>query len=1415
MSSGPMVSLKPIRQRLAGQRILVTGATGFLAKAFVEKLLRTVDTLEGIDLLVRSGSDGLSPRERAERDVFGTRAFDRLRASLGAGFRKLCEEKVRVVPGDLTKDRLGLSPDEYEALARRITLVVNSAATVTFDERVDWAVELNARGPGRLLRFAQDAGNVPFLHVSTCYVCGARHGVMAEDFSAPEPARETLPRNAHTGAFDFEGVLASLLSEAQDVVDLHGSDSETSRKALIEIGMRSARRYGWNDTYTFTKWIGEQFLIRDRGDVPLAVFRPAIIESSLEEPMPGWIDGLRMADPVIVAYGRGKLREFPGRPDTVIDFIPVDFVANAMIAALPVGTGSEPLALYQCASSDRRPLLLRDMLSLLEKAFQREPMGDERGQPIVPPRLRLLDAQTFLRRWRRKQRRIARVEQYLRKLRIGHRRVRRLAAMSRQIDQILYFAQIYAPYTHLDCRFADDALGTLRDRLDSDDRQSFPFDAATIDWEDYFLSRHVPGLRGFVLGGGAEPSTRLRAAQPEEREPAARGFAVLDAPNLFEAFRRSAVCRPDKTALQIRRDGRWLRYSYREALLATGSIMQRLTEFGLSVGDRMALSAENGPEWGLAYLAAMRAGLTAVPLDPQLPPAEAWSASRFVGAKLMCAGPASLAALRAARGPDDPPVVELRDPFIPPPAAARDRFPDAAAASDIAVASILFTSGTALTPRAVPLTHRNLLANAAALSRVHPISAADEFLSVLPMYHVFEFTAGFLIPLVSGATITYVDQLKGPVILSAMQDTGTTIMLVVPRLLRMFFDGIQHQLAESGLARRAVFSILTFLSTRTGHKFARQLFGPVHAKFGGRLRMFVSGGSRLDPDLSQALQQLGFTVHEGYGMTETSPVLTVTPPGRYKPGSVGPPLPNVELEVRHANADGVGDVWVRGPAVMSGYLNNASATQETFLDGWLRTGDLGRLDEEGYLYLTGRSKDLIVTGAGKNVYPDELEALYGDLPYTKELCVFGMPAEHGLGDVVHAVVVLDPAAAPELDRSSMEREVRGALMTIAESLPSHQRIQTLHFWSRELPKTSTLKAKRGLIREMVLRAGVGDSVAAEMDAGRGTAGPESSAKHAPQWPAVQRTLSKASKRPAHSIQPDMHLLLDLGIDSIGKIELLGAIEATFGLRVDDETGARIARVADLLTVIGDRLPAGAAPGQGAVWRRWLIGNGREPCTDAQTPVAVRPLRWLARGVGSAVMHSYLRIDARGRENIPGSGPFILAPNHSSHLDAPSVLTAVGGRRRVWVAAAEDYFFDAGWKRFVFGRFFDAVAVDRETDGVKGLRRCADVLQRGDGLLIFPEGTRSLTGHLQPFKGGVAILAAERQVPILPVHIERSFELLPKGSRWPRPGVITVTFGKPIQPPKVEEDSDAYHDACRRLTREVESAVSALANGARR
>ena len=1407
-----------IADRLAGRHVLVTGATGLLGKVFIEKLLRSVPQIGKITLLVRGRADGLSAEDRVASEILTSSVFERLGALLGPRFPELCREKIGVVSGDLTRDRLGLSKKDYTALTRDVDVIVNSAAAVTFDERLDIALSLNALGPTRLLGLAKDAGNIPFMQVSTCYVSGHRTGEIREEVAGP-PRRNGI---------DIDEAISRMEEICGRIKQEPGLDGEALRRKLIDAGMELARGYDWNDTYTFTKWLGEQLVVRAHGKVPLVLLRPAIIEGSYEEPVPGWIDGLRMADPMIMAFGRGKLGEFPADSSIPIDLIPVDYVANAMIAALPSPEDGPGVRVYQVASSHTNPLMIAELARCLGESFRLRPMLDDADRPIKAGEFRLVDRESFERKWRRKAARLEKIRAGLEFFGLAPERRRRIGTILAQIEQVLYFASIYLPYTHLDCRFADHNLRALAESLHPDDRAEFPFDVEKIDWPDYLINRHIPGLRKFVLGGGK--SVQPNAVRVDDREIRS---ARAEGRTIFEVFERVAHICGSKIMLQMCREGRWVRYTYAEALAATVAVARRLHELKLRPGDRVALCAESCPEWGVLYLAVQRSGLTAVPLDPQLPPDEILACARFAKAKVIfvdhstceaisdarALAPATASAGRSTAGAAV--VIEIGAQLVPPPGGSRDEGPPPAAQDAERIASILFTSGTTVAPKAVPLTHTNLLADACGLLDVHPLKSEDSFISVLPLYHAFEFTGGFLLPICIGATVTYVETLKAPEVLATMQAVHPTHMLAVPRLLKLFHDAIQRRVRESGLLTRATFRTLGILAKLSGGVLARRLFGRVHQQFGGQLRMFISGGSALDPELFAGFTRMGFEVCEGYGLTETSPVLTVSPPGRGKAGSTGPPLPGIDLEIRNANKEGIGELWVRGPVVMQGYLDNAEATAEVMRDGWFRTGDLVRRDGDGYYYITGRVKDMIVTEAGKNVYPDEVEARYNHLPYVKEMCVVGVPLAGGIGESVHAVVVPDYAGHAELDTSAIERTIREEASAIGDTIPTHQRIQSLHFWSVELPKTSTLKARRGVIRDMLRDGGPDHSAPARPTPAKGSKRRAAKSDGLTKGQLyVLKILAELTREPESSIHADSNLLLDLGVDSLMKLQLIGELEANFDVACTNETAAALARVSDVFALIGKKSPRRGPARAGKTWSERQQEMGAAPEADladvgtGRIPAGLLPARWAVCGGLRLFFRSYIRVRARGAENIPCAGPFLVTPNHSSHLDAAAVLTAVAGRRRVWTAGAEDYFFNTPLKRWVFGQLLDTIPFDRHSEGFEGLRRCLEKLEQGDGVLFFPEGTRSLTGRMGEFKIGGALMAIEAGVPVIPTRIDHTFDLLPKGKRVARPGVVKVTFGAPIDPGewKCADDLNRQAQLCREFSRHMRDQVMRLGEG---
>ncbi|MDH3403393.1 MAG: AMP-binding protein [Acidobacteriota bacterium] len=1146
-----------IVRSLRGERIFITGATGFIGKVLVEKLLWSVPEVGRLILLVRP--DGERPAaHRLREEILGSPAMGRLRALHGDDWEAWAAGKIEVVAGDLGRERCGLSPAAWAALAARVDRVVASAATVAFDERLDRALALNARGALRTLELARDAGGAPLVHLSTCFVSGRRRGSVAEAVAAPEP----------TGTADPDpGPLLAALDEA--VREAGGP------AALAAAGAAMAERYGFHDVYTLTKALGERLLERERGAVPLAIVRPAIVESALAEPLPGWIEAVRVADPLLVAYARGQARELPGDPGARLDVVPVDLVVNATIAALAElrpgrdMTGRDVPRVYHVSSS-RHPIALGQLVEHARQGFARAPLRDARGRAIRVRRARYADPLRWLEKLRARRALALGLARRLPATGLG----RRLGAAARKLAHFARLLEIYRPYLDHGARYDDGATRALWSRMSPEERSAFPFDVAAIDWRSYVAGSHVPGLVRFALKAeDGLPPARTGDAARTRRHPGGE-IAVAAASTLHELLAGAAAADPRGIAFQTCRNGRWLRYTYEQALTAVRNIAWRLaTRHGIGPGDRVVLWGRSSPEWVLTSFAVQRLGAATVPLDPQWPAAEVAAAARFTAARLVCAAPELRAALAGAALPAALPTVALAEPFVPGPGVGL--LPGAekieATGDGDGLATILFTSGTTVEPKAVPLTHRNLLANVRDLAAVMS-SSRERLLSVLPLHHAFELTVGLLVPLAGNGTVSYVDRLEPAEIRWMMTATRPTMLVAVPRLLELLHDGIQRNLAAGGPWRRGFFRLLFALSAATGGRCGHVLFAGVHRRFGGALRRVATGGAALPPALGRSFRLMGIRVAEGYGMTETSPVIAVNPWHAIRPGSVGRPLAGVEVEVRPAaNGGGSGEIRVRGASVMAGYYRNPRASAEVLRDGWLATGDLGFFDRDGYLHLVGRSKDVIVTAAGKNVYPEEVERRYRDLPGVAELVVLGLPGPRG--ERVAAVVVPQAEAGGE--------DVRAAIAARSAGIPSYQQISHVEIWRGDLPKTTTLKVKRGRLRDALLAGETGGDGGRAVAPGARPAPAAAAASPGIGNGADERRILAVLARLTRS-RPDAvsasDRLTELGVDSLTRVELVSELEGRFGLAVDDEAAAALATVRDVLDLVAGRRSGRLLPG---------------------------------------------------------------------------------------------------------------------------------------------------------------------------------------------------------------------------------------------
>ncbi|HZT83311.1 MAG TPA: AMP-binding protein, partial [Gemmataceae bacterium] len=718
----------------------------------------------------------------------------------------------------------------------------------------------NTLGARRMMDFARACRRLQaVVHISTCYVSGKAKGWQTE-------AVGPLP-------FDVSAEIARLEKDIAGLKQKHAGDPEELKKELVKLGLERARSLGWHDTYTFTKALGEQLVVRHRGELPTVILRPSIIESTFREPEPGWIDGFRMTDPLFVGYGKGYLKDFPGKPDTIGDLIPCDYVVNATLACVPRCAAEGGLTVYQVASGDLNPVHSRTVFAIAKDYFTRNPLTGRDGKPIPTSDWTWPDAESYRRRlvWRygvplSLGRALLRPLSFLRpveKLR------RKLAVKRASLDLLLYYVDIYSPYSSIESRYSTANTTKLWNSLPAEDHALFPFDVRGLDWQDYIGNVHIPGLKRHVLN-----------LEVEEREDG-QGVAVPTIPDLLA---RSADRFPQRVALQMKRGGEWVRYTYDDVERLVGEASANLARLGVAKGDAVLLYSENQPEWGIAYLAAVSLGAVVVPTDRQLGEDDVLAVAEFVGARAILVSPSAYAHFseETRHHLEAPLFLNVNascQPFDPARATAAPAAHHPAPVRSDDLASILVTSGVSgPDPRAVMLTHHNFLANVMGVVQMLPPRPTDNFLSILPLHHALEFTGGLLVPLFAGATVTYCDSMKSRVVLETMREAKATCLIGVPRVFQILHDAIRREVAHRGRKGRLWFDTLKGVSkaicAATGRNPGRWLFARVHEQLGGQLRAFISGGAALSPQIHEEFTAMGFELCEGYGLTEIAPIAT-------------------------------------------------------------------------------------------------------------------------------------------------------------------------------------------------------------------------------------------------------------------------------------------------------------------------------------------------------------------------------------------------------------------------------------------------------------------------------------------------------------------------------------------------------------
>ncbi len=869
----------------------------------------------------------------------------------------------------------------------------------------------------------------------------------------------------------------------------------------------------------------------------------------------------------------------------------------------------------------------------------------------------------------------------------------------------------------------------------------------------------------------------------------------------------SASARPDKVAMVLIGPGGKETTTFSSMLAQIRSLAFRLQREQIGFGDRVALIGENHPHWVMAYHGVLFRGAVAVPLDPE---ASIEAMAAFLEgseARLAFVSPRSLTKFRAVceRLGRRIPLVLLRAPRDHEPEAngyaryqdwsqtpVTEEFaaaPPPAKSDDTAV--LIYTSGTTGTPKAVPLTHRNIQAESVGVEEAMRITEREIVLGLLPLFHVYsQMISLWLAPLI-GARVVYISEMTSAEIEHGLKEGDVTALIGVPRLWYLFhkkiFDTVRAQPRLLRWVFNAMLAVNGWLRDRIDLNLGTIFFRRIHHGFGGKLRLAVAGGASFDADVALDFHRLGFTILQGYGLTETAGSATVTRFEDNKIGSVGTPLKGVEIRIHEPNQEGVGEVLIRGPIVTPGYYRNPEANRQSFdADGWFHTGDLGRFDREGHLYIVGRMKDVIKLPSGKNVFPEDVEAHYSRSPMVGEICVLGVRDEavkFARAEKLCAVVVPDFDYLKTQHIANTREAIRWELDNLGRELPEYQRVRDYMIRAEPLPRTTTRKVRRYELEQQIVSAGPTTQRARE--ASRFTLSPDDQKLMDSTAGRATAAAIKIHAPETTLIHPEMNLELDLGLDSLARAECVASVEQTLGIEFDSTAVAEALKVGELIQ-LAEAMTIAAGSGAAAASLNWREIIAREPVdsTDLQPILKRKPVTalfaFLVLKLINLAARVLFRMEVDGRDLLNHlDRPYLICPNHQSFIDPLLICSTYPYRilKHVFHVGATVY-FSQGFSAWI-ARRFNIVPVDPDVNLLRAMRAGAAGLRAGKILNLYPEGERSFDGVLHEFKKGAAILAVELNLPIVPVALDGAYLVWGRKSGRIRLAGVKIRFGEPI------------------------------------
>ena len=817
-------------------------------------------------------------------------------------------------------------------------------------------------------------------------------------------------------------------------------------------------------------------------------------------------------------------------------------------------------------------------------------------------------------------------------------------------------------------------------------------------------------------------------------------------------------------AFAHRRDLRIVRWSYERAAQTAYQIARELEAREIGKGDRVLLWAENSPEWVAVFFGCLLRGAIVVPLDVQSDPAFVERVQEQVCAKLIVYDskttlPSTLRNIQTLTLDEIPSKISH----------SGESYPTAEIRTDDIV-EIIFTSGTTAEPKGVRLTHRNLLANLTPLEKevrrylkwkrpVHPV----RFLSLVPLSHVFGQFMGMFVPQLLGSEVFFQASFNATEIIETVQHERISVIVAVPRILENLREKIERVYAAHGELEQ----FRRNLSAADGGHFLGRWwkFRRAHGLFGWKFWAFVCGGAALEAGTESFWRRLGFAVIQGYGMTETAALISVNHPFKTARGSIGRALPGYEIKLAED-----GEILVRGEAVSAGYWGREEVQAQ---NAWLRTGDIGEVDQQGNIYFKGRKKEVIVTAAGLNIYPDDIEAALNRQPEIKASAVIQVEGSHG------------PESLAVLILRYRDADPREVIIRANELLAEHQRVRRWAIWQAEdFPRTPTQKIRKQLIAETVRAEACG------------------AAPGATEREPLAKIIQDIGKESRVNLNPSAKLGIDLKLDSLARVELLSALEDRYQIEIDEAAFTDATTLSDVQKTIRESRSEDVTSYPYPRWQqKWPVSWLRIALLYSIAFTAVRILGWPR---------------VRGRENLRNfQGPLVFVSNHVTMLDHALILFALPTRFKTNMVIAQDGEVLRDWRdpakgadffRRMLGRieyflvvlFFNVFSLPQKSGFRQSFRVAGEMMDRGYSIMVFPEGERTKHGRMNPFRTGAGLLVKQLQARVVPVRIDGLWRLKQAGRHFAWPGQISVNIGEPASYSSQDEPEQIARDLERRV-----------------